>query len=304
MKHINLSYINLQTIEYFIAIAEMGNITHASYQLNISQSTLSQKLARLEDAVGLKLFERGRHGVTLTTGGKYLYDMWSKLIKSMDYSLDTALKLSEECPIELRIGLSCGTAPYNFAEKIFQGLPKADKRYHPVIRYGASSELINDLVNKEFDIIAVVAYNTFENYKEISTKEIDHIPMAITMSYQNPALNLTKPDLYEFRDQTFLIASDRNPSFYSQMLFYYAKLHGFTPNITLVPNTETLLFMIRTNQGISLSTLQYRKHSDLNCAIAVLQDKPIPFILAWHKNAPEYITASLPIIENIYYSIL
>lgn len=45
MKHINLSYINLQAIEYLIAIAKTGNITNASYQLNMSRCSAKNSLS-------------------------------------------------------------------------------------------------------------------------------------------------------------------------------------------------------------------------------------------------------------------
>ena len=41
-----------QNMEYFLTVAETGNITHAANRLNISQQALSNCIARLEEELG------------------------------------------------------------------------------------------------------------------------------------------------------------------------------------------------------------------------------------------------------------
>lgn len=60
----------LQTLEYFIALAECGSINKAAQTLYIAQPSLTKALQNLEEELGLKLFVRGRSGITLTDAGK------------------------------------------------------------------------------------------------------------------------------------------------------------------------------------------------------------------------------------------
>ena len=53
-------------LEYFVAIAEQGSFTEASYELSISQSSLSKQINKLEEELNVKLFVRGRRQLMLT----------------------------------------------------------------------------------------------------------------------------------------------------------------------------------------------------------------------------------------------
>jgi len=57
----------------FEAAARCGNFTRAAQELDVSQPAVSRMLARLEDHIGVRLFERVRGGIELTESGKILY---------------------------------------------------------------------------------------------------------------------------------------------------------------------------------------------------------------------------------------
>lgn len=59
-------------IIYFIEVAQTKNISRAAERLGITQPSLSSAMKRLEDALGVTLFIRGRSGVQLTKAGKEL----------------------------------------------------------------------------------------------------------------------------------------------------------------------------------------------------------------------------------------
>jgi DNA-binding transcriptional LysR family regulator len=60
----------LRDLEYLIASVAAGNFTRAANSLGISTSTISRRIGRLEDELGLAIFERRHSGIRLTTGGK------------------------------------------------------------------------------------------------------------------------------------------------------------------------------------------------------------------------------------------
>jgi DNA-binding transcriptional LysR family regulator len=58
----------LRDLEYLIASAAAGSFTRAANSLGISTSTISRRIGRLEDELGLAVFERRHSGIRLTTG--------------------------------------------------------------------------------------------------------------------------------------------------------------------------------------------------------------------------------------------
>lgn len=62
----------LRVLQYFLAVAREENITRAASQLHITQPTLSRQLAQLEGELGVTLFVRGRHNISLTHEGRLL----------------------------------------------------------------------------------------------------------------------------------------------------------------------------------------------------------------------------------------
>jgi len=57
----------------FEAAARCGNFTRAAEELYVSQPAVSRMLARMEDHIGVRLFERVRGGIELTEDGRILY---------------------------------------------------------------------------------------------------------------------------------------------------------------------------------------------------------------------------------------
>ncbi len=62
----------IDEIEHFRALAAEGHLAHAAEALNVSQSTLSRSLARLEAEMGVELFDRRRNHLELNPYGKIL----------------------------------------------------------------------------------------------------------------------------------------------------------------------------------------------------------------------------------------
>ncbi len=57
-------------LQYFVTVAEEGQMTRAARRLHLAQPALSQAIAQLEAELGLELLTRHARGVTLTAAGE------------------------------------------------------------------------------------------------------------------------------------------------------------------------------------------------------------------------------------------
>lgn len=74
----------VRDLMYIEASAAAANFTRAAKSLGINTSTISRRVSRLEDELGLALFERGSAGVRLTSGGKALLPHVRRALAALD----------------------------------------------------------------------------------------------------------------------------------------------------------------------------------------------------------------------------
>lgn len=60
---------DMRLLEYFLAVAEEGNITKAAQRLHTTQPTVSRQIKDLEESLGATLLVRGKRQIALTDAG-------------------------------------------------------------------------------------------------------------------------------------------------------------------------------------------------------------------------------------------
>jgi DNA-binding transcriptional LysR family regulator len=75
---------DLNELRALCVAADLGTVGRAAIRLNVSQPSLSKRLAALEAKVGTQLLERSPRGVTLTTAGRRLYRHARPLLEAAD----------------------------------------------------------------------------------------------------------------------------------------------------------------------------------------------------------------------------
>ncbi|WP_058836033.1 LysR substrate-binding domain-containing protein [Luteimonas abyssi] len=77
----------LHTLQGFMAIARIGNITRAAASMNLTVSALSHQMRVLEDHLGHRLLERHPRGVSLTRDGRRLFDQVAPHLQAIAQAL-------------------------------------------------------------------------------------------------------------------------------------------------------------------------------------------------------------------------
>jgi DNA-binding transcriptional LysR family regulator len=65
-----LPNVSLHQIEYFVTVAEEGNVGRAARSLRIAQPAVSRQIRHLEEELGAALFERTSRGMKLSEPGR------------------------------------------------------------------------------------------------------------------------------------------------------------------------------------------------------------------------------------------
>lgn len=136
----------------FSAIVDAGSFTQAAERLHMTQSTISQQLGRLEQAVGAELIDRAARPVVPTTAGERLLGYARRLL-ALQQEAQTALR-DPAGTRAIRIGLAEDIVDAAMARTFSQFA-----RRHREIRLDVTAGLSRDLTRRyrggEFDIAIV-----------------------------------------------------------------------------------------------------------------------------------------------------
>jgi LysR family transcriptional regulator, benzoate and cis,cis-muconate-responsive activator of ben and cat genes len=95
--------VELRHLRYFVAVAEMENVSRAATQtLHGAQPSLSRQIRDLEDEVGVQLLGRTAQSVRLTDAGRGLLDQACAILKQADEAVLKARAIAGK--FELRVG--------------------------------------------------------------------------------------------------------------------------------------------------------------------------------------------------------
>ncbi len=106
--------LRLDDVDYFLAVAEHGQVRRAAAALGLSQPALTKGLQRLEKELGFPLFERGSRGMTLTP----VAEQFRQRTKTLRASLADAIKEAADLHLGAMGTLRAGVSPL-YAERLF-----------------------------------------------------------------------------------------------------------------------------------------------------------------------------------------
>lgn len=96
----------LRVLRYFLIVSREENITHAAELLHVSQPTLSRQLMQLEDELGVKLFQRSKYNVYLTSEGTLFRRRAQEIVMLADRAMEEMRQEDELLTGTISIG--CG----------------------------------------------------------------------------------------------------------------------------------------------------------------------------------------------------
>ncbi len=103
---------NLQQLEYLIAVDSHRHFVKAAEDCYVSQPTLSMMIQKLEEELGVKIFDRSKQPVVPTEAGKEIIQQAKLILKEVNALREISHSLKGELKGELRIGIIPTVAPF------------------------------------------------------------------------------------------------------------------------------------------------------------------------------------------------
>lgn len=94
------------SLEIFIQSVDCGSFTKAADKLFLSPTAVMKQMNLLEARLGVTLFKRTNHGISLTPAGESIYKDAKYLIKYSDGAVQRAREIEAAAPFVIRVGTS------------------------------------------------------------------------------------------------------------------------------------------------------------------------------------------------------
>ena len=100
----------LNQLSVFVRIAELGSLSAAGRELNLSPSAVSKRLSQLEERLGMLLIKRTTRSLTLTDSGRILFERANDILSDVENTIDAARQLQRpEGELRVTCSLAFGT---------------------------------------------------------------------------------------------------------------------------------------------------------------------------------------------------
>src|SRR5438552_11819689 len=104
--------ITLRDLEYLIAVAEHGHFGNAARAVSVSQPALSGQIRKIEDVLGVTLFERSNRSVTITEAGRKIAVQARIVLEEAQKLADLAHSPAAPLAGSLKLGAIATLGPY------------------------------------------------------------------------------------------------------------------------------------------------------------------------------------------------
>ncbi len=248
----------LTQLGYIVAVDKYKNFGVAAQHCQVTQPTLSMQLQKLEDEIGLLLFDRSEQPVKTTKVGEILVQQAKVLLREAHKFDELVAEQKNESQGEIRIGVIPTLAPYLMPLFLKDFMKKAPA-LKVIVEELQTSQIIQKLSDMELDLGLLVTPIEHEGLK---SEPLFYEPFLAYVSDKSPLTKLTKVEQKElssndlwlltdghcFREQSLLICRNRKKSldqnksllFESGSLETLKKMIDQESGFTLLPYLATL----------------------------------------------------------------
>lgn len=272
---------NIRDLRYFLAVAELEHFGKAADQCCVSQPTLSAQIKKLEEELGVLLFERTNRRVMVTEVGAQMVQVARRVLHEVETIHDIAKSSHDPLSGKFRLGAFPTLATY-----IFPDLVSTVKKKMPSLRLILIEEktatLVEQLRRGEIDA-ALLALPISDDFLMSAPLFDDDFFLAVPSGH---ALSKHKKIDQKTLKQQRLLLLEEGHCLRDQAL-EVCQLHGIAQEQDFkATSMETLRQMVKAGTGITFMPDIARQKSEKGI-VYIPFSKPVPtrtIGLVWRKT--------------------
>lgn len=246
-------------LRHFVALAETLNYHRAAERLHISQPPLSASIRKLEEDLGVQLFERTRRGTSLTPAGQAALDDARRALFHTEQFGRMAMATARGEAGTLRIGF-IGSATYSLMPRL---MPLFRARYPEVelvLTESTTSRLIEQVEQGEVDAGLLRFPMVRASQAEMTPVERDVFVAALPEGH--PLLTKPKLKLSDLASEPFVMYSAQAVPGLHAMALLACQHAGFVPKVQQeAVQVQTVVSLVESGLGVALVPSVATRHA-------------------------------------------
>lgn len=282
----------LTELRYIVAVARERHFGKAARACHVSQPTLSVAIKKLEEELGVSIFERGSNDISLSPVGERVVQQAQQALEAADNVRQAALQGKNQLAGPLRIGAIYTIGPYLYPELI-PLLRKAAPEMPLVVEENYTSVLVEKLKQGDLDVIVIALPFTQQG---VVTQALYDEPFVVLLPASHPLTVRKTISSTQLEDENVLLLG-KGHCFRDHVLDACPAcvpkpgLIGDLPHTIEGSSLETIRHMVVSGLGITvLPCTAAGAHSYSQRLLTIRRfSKPVPHrtvALAWRVSFP------------------
>jgi LysR family hydrogen peroxide-inducible transcriptional activator len=239
---------NLTELRYAVALARERHFGRAAGSCHVTQPTLSVAIKKLEDELGVQLFERHRHDVRITPAGEAIIAQARRVLDEADKLRLLADPAVQQFGSPLRVGAIYTIGPY-----LFPALVTAARRIAPQLPLAIEENFTHVLAQRlrDGDVDAILIALPFAEPGVVVTPLYDEtFEVLLPVSHALAKLKRISPDALDAEPVLML---GEGHCLRDQVLSFCPHIHaGSNHTEVSASSLETIRHMVAAGMGISV----------------------------------------------------
>ena len=237
----------LHQLRYVCAVADTGNFSRAAERCRIAQPSLSQQILKLEEDLGVKLFDRLGRSVRLTEAGHAFVSHARGILQQVEAARSSVSDKNEELRGTVTVGAIPTVAPYlmpSYTADFARRYPEAKLR----IIEDTTAVIVEGLRDLSIDV-AILALPL--RHKDLELFPIRTEPLFAVVKKDHPRAQADSLALKDLRGEPFVLLRDGHC--FRDLSIGTCTRARITPNIAFESGQfSSLLGMVAAGVGVSL----------------------------------------------------
>lgn len=290
-----LEFYQLKT---FIAVAEAGHLTRAAEALHLSQPAVSAHVKALEEALELKLFERGPSGMRLTAAGSRMLTDAHAIVAAVDRMRQVAQGLRGQISGRLRIGTVSDPAFIRIGQLLTRVL-----KQHPLLQIQLSNEVSGEALER----VRHGALDASFYFGPLDDPLVQAVRLApMTYRVVAPAAwraRVVGADWSALAQMPWILAPEI--STHRQMVRSLFSRHGVEPSKVVEADQESVIeSLVVSGVGVSLMLEHVAREREAEGALCLLEGAELPstlwFIHLFDRESDPAIAAVVAALSAVW----